>query len=107
LEIVLLTLSPIVPHFCHALWQHLGHQEAIIDCPWPAIDETAMVQDEIQLVIQVNGKLRGKLDVAKDTDTTTLETLALADTNVQKFTDGKSVRKIIVIPGKLINIVVS
>ena len=107
LEIVLLTLSPIVPHFCHALWQHLGHQEAIIDCPWPAIDETAMVQDEIQLVIQVNGKLRGKLDVAKDTDTTTLETLALADINVQKFTDGKSVSKIIVIPGKLINIVVS
>jgi leucyl-tRNA synthetase len=107
LEVVLLTLSPIVPHFCHALWRHLGHEETIIDCPWPTVDESALVQDEIQLVIQVNGKLRGKLDVAKDTDTKTLESLALADTNVQKFTDGKSVRKIIVVPGKLINIVVS
>lgn len=107
LEVVLLTLSPIVPHFCHALWRHLGHQDAIIDCPWPAVDESALEQDQVQLVIQVNGKLRGKLDVAKDTDQKTLETLALADANVQKFTDGKTVRKIIVVPGKLINIVVS
>lgn len=107
LEIVLLTLSPIVPHFSHALWQHLGHQGAIIDCPWPAVDESALEQDQVQLVIQVNGKLRGKLDVAKDTDQKTLEALALADANVQKFTDGKTVRKIIVVPGKLINIVVS
>jgi leucyl-tRNA synthetase len=107
LEVVLLTLSPIVPHFSHALWQHLGHQGAIIDCPWPAVDERALEQDQVQLVIQVNGKLRGKLDVAKDTDQKTLEALALADANVQKFTDGKTVRKIIVVPGKLINIVVS
>lgn len=107
LEVVLLTLSPIVPHFCHALWLHLGHQEAIIDCPWPPVDDSALEQDQIQLVIQVNGKLRGKLDVAKDTNQKTLESLALADTNVQKFTDEKTVRKIIVVPGKLINIVVS
>jgi leucyl-tRNA synthetase len=106
LEVVLLTLSPIVPHFSHVLWQHLGHQGAIIDCPWPAVDESALEQDQVQLVIQVNGKLRGKLDVAKDTDQQALEALALADTNVQKFTDGKTVRKIIVVPGKLINIVV-
>ncbi|MBC55081.1 MAG: leucine--tRNA ligase [Gammaproteobacteria bacterium] len=106
LDVVLLTLSPIVPHFCHALWQHFGHQGAIIDCPWPAVDESALEQDQVQLVIQVNGKLRGKLDVAKDTAQQTLETLALADANVQKFTDGKTVRKIIVVPGKLINIVV-
>lgn len=106
LEVVLLTLSPIVPHFCHVLWQHLGHQQAIIDCPWPTVDYSALEQDQIQLVIQVNGKLRGKLDVAKDTEQKTLEALALADTNVQKFTDGKTVRKIIVVPGKLINIVV-
>lgn len=106
LEVVLLTLSPIVPHFCHALWHHLGHPEAIIDCPWPAVDKSALVQDEVQLVIQVNGKLRGKLAVAKDTDQKTLEALALADSHVQKFTDGKTVRKIIVVPGKLINIVV-
>lgn len=107
LEVVLLTLSPIVPHFCHVLWHHLGHPGAIIDCPWPAVDESALEQDRIQLVIQVNGKLRGKLEVAKDTDKKTLEDLALADSNVQKFTDGHTVRKIIVVPGKLINIVVS
>ncbi|MEX2335160.1 MAG: leucine--tRNA ligase, partial [Pseudohongiella sp.] len=107
LEVVLLTLSPIVPHFCHVLWLHLGHKEAIIECPWPAVDESALVQDEMQLVIQVNGKLRGKLNVARDTDQKTLETLALADANVQKFAEGKTVRKIIVVPGKLINIVVS
>ncbi|OFE11047.1 leucine--tRNA ligase [Pseudohongiella acticola] len=106
LEVVLLTLSPIVPHFCHVLWQHLGHQDAIIDSPWPTVDQSALEQDQIQLVIQVNGKLRGKLDVAKDTDRDTLQSLALADANVQKFTDGKSLRKVIVVPGKLINIVV-
>ncbi len=107
LEVVLLTLSPIVPHFCHVLWHHLGHQQAIIDHPWPAADKGALEQDQIQLVIQVNGKLRGKLDVAKDTEQNTLEALALADPNVQKFTEGKTVRKIIVVPGKLVNIVVS
>lgn len=106
LEIVLLALSPIVPHFCHALWQHLGHTDAIINRPWPSVDESALVQDEIQLVIQVNGKLRGKLTVARDCDKATLEKLALADNNVQKHTEGLTVRKIIVVPEKLINIVV-
>lgn len=106
LEIVLLALSPIVPHFCHALWQHLGHNEAIINRPWPSVDESALIQDEIQMVIQVNGKLRGKLTVARDCDKATLEKLALADSNVQKHTEGLTVRKIIVVPEKLVNIVV-
>ncbi|MDO8909569.1 MAG: leucine--tRNA ligase [Pseudohongiella sp.] len=106
LGIILLALSPIVPHFCHALWNHLGHADAIINCPWPVADNAALVQDEVQMVIQVNGKLRGKLTVAKDCDKTTIERLALADANVRKFTDGHTVRKIIVVPEKLINIVV-
>lgn len=107
LGIILLALSPIVPHFCHALWKHLGHADAIINCPWPVADNSALVQDEVQMVIQVNGKLRGKLTVAKDCDTTSIEQLALADANVQKFTEGLTVRKIIVVPEKLVNIVVS
>ena len=106
LEIVLLALSPIVPHFCHALWQKFGHQTAIIDESWPEVDEEALVQDSVQFVIQVNGKLRGKLSAAKDTDQDTLLAMAKADDNVQRFLDDKTVRKVIVVPGKLINIVV-
>lgn len=105
-EIVLLSLSPIVPHFCHALWQHLGHQDAIVNQAWPEADGTALIQDEVQVVIQVNGKLRGKLDVPKDTDKAALEALAMNDHNVQKHIDGLNIRKVIVVPNKLINIVV-
>jgi leucyl-tRNA synthetase len=107
LEIILLALSPIVPHFCHALWKHLGHADAIINCPWPAADNAALVQDEVHMVIQVNGKLRSKLTVPKDCDQSIIERLALADSHVCKFTDGLTVRKVIVVPGKLVNIVVS
>ncbi|TFH71467.1 leucine--tRNA ligase [Gammaproteobacteria bacterium LSUCC0112] len=107
LEIILLALSPIVPHFCHALWKHLGHADAIINCPWPIADNTALIQDEIQMVIQVNGKLRSKLTVPKDCDPAIIERLALADSHVCKFTDGMTVRKVIVVPEKLINIVVA
>jgi leucyl-tRNA synthetase len=107
LEIVLLALSPIVPHFCHALWKHLGHADAIINCPWPAADNSALIQDEVHMVIQVNGKLRSKLTVPKDCDQSIIERLALEDSHVCKFTDGLTVRKVIVVPGKLVNIVVS
>ncbi|GFZ81365.1 leucine--tRNA ligase [Pseudohongiella nitratireducens] len=106
LEIVLLALSPIVPHFCHVLWQKFGHQTAIIDESWPEVDEEALVQDSVQYVIQVNGKLRGKLSAAKDADQDTLMAMAKEDDNVQRFLDDKTVRKVIVVPGKLINIVV-
>lgn len=107
LEIILLALSPIVPHFCHALWKHLGHADAIINCPWPVADNSALIQDEVHMVIQVNGKLRSKLTVPKDCDQSIIEGLALADSHVCKFTDGLTVRKVIVVPGKLVNIVVS
>ncbi|ALO46796.1 leucine--tRNA ligase [Pseudohongiella spirulinae] len=107
LEIVLLSLSPVVPHFCHALWMSMGHQKAIINEAWPSVDSDALIQDQIQIVIQVNGKLRGRLDVRRDIGKDQLEALALADGNVRNFTEGKTVRKVIIVPGKLINIVVA
>ncbi len=106
LETVVVLLSPIVPHVCHVLWQALGHGTAVIDTPWPQVDESALARDRIELVVQVNGKLRGRIAVAPDADRASLEQTALADENVQRFTEGKTVRKVIVVPGKLVNVVV-
>jgi len=102
---IVLLLAPIVPHMSHVLWNHLGHEGAVIDAAWPGHDESALVKDSIQIVVQVNGKLRAKLDVAADISREAMEAAARADTNVQKFTDGLTVRKVIVVPGKLVNIV--
>jgi leucyl-tRNA synthetase len=104
-EAMVLLLAPIVPHMSHVLWQHLGHTGAIIDATWPTHDEEALVQDTIQIVLQVNGKLRTKLDVSADISKEDMEAAALADANVLKFTDGLTIRKVIVVPGKLVNIV--
>jgi len=98
-------LSPIVPHFSHAMWQELGHKIAVIDAPWPEADESALVQDSIELMVQVNGKLRSKIKVAADADKDAIELLAQQDENVKTHTDGKTIRKIIVVPGRLVNIV--
>ncbi len=106
LEIITLMLSPIIPHACHALWQALGHERAVVDEPWPAVDETALVQDTVEYVVQVNGKLRGRIRVAAGSDEPTVRQAALADEQVARFIDGKPVRKAIVVPGKLINVVV-
>ena len=105
LEISIAMLAPVVPHFCHVLWDYLGGEGAAIDAEWPKVDKSALVQDNMTMVIQVNGKLRSKLEVAKDTAKEQLEALALADETVQKFTAELTVRKVIVVPGKLINIV--
>jgi leucyl-tRNA synthetase len=107
LEIVVLMLSPITPHISHYLWQQLGHDEAIVNVAWPEIDASAMVQDKVELMVQVNGKLRSKISVAADATKETIEALALADESVQRFIDGNEIRKIIVVPGRLINIVVA
>lgn len=107
LELVVLMLSPITPHICHHLWQTLGHDEAIVNVSWPTIDETALKQDKIELMVQVNGKLRAKISVAADAEQKDVEALAFADENVQRFTDGKEVRKVILVPGRLLNIVVA
>ncbi len=107
LEAVVLMLAPVVPHFSHALWQYLGHDGGVIDAAWPQVDKSALQQDSMLIVLQVNGKLRGKVEVAKDIPREELEALALADEGVQKFTAEGTVRKIIVVPGKLVNIVVN
>ncbi|MBT8088045.1 MAG: leucine--tRNA ligase [Gammaproteobacteria bacterium] len=106
LEAVVLMLSPIVPHICHALWQELGHKTPLIDQSWPGVDESALEAETIEMVVQVNGKLRARLQMPADADQAAIEQLALQDGNVQRFTDGKAIRKVIVVPGRLVNIVV-
>lgn len=106
LEKVVLLLSPIVPHICHTLWQELKPGTALLEQSWPEVDHTALVQDTIDLVIQVNGKLRGQMNVPKDTDRATIEQLAINLENVQKIVAGNAIKKIIIVPGRLINIVV-
>ena len=105
-SILLRLLAPITPHIAQTLWQELGYGDDIISASWPQVDEAALVQDEIELVIQVNGKLRGSLRVAKDADKATLEQLALAHDAVQKLLAGGTAKKIIVVPGRLINVVI-
>jgi leucyl-tRNA synthetase len=106
LEAVTLLLAPIVPHICHELWQQLGHSGTVVDAGWPQVDADALVRDDIELVVQVNGKVRGRVRVPAAADNAAVEAVALADGNVQRFIDGKPVRKLIVVPGKLVNIVV-
>ncbi len=104
-SILLRLLSPITPHITHTLWRKLGYGDDILAAPWPEPLAVALEQDEIELVLQVNGKLRGNLRIAKDTDKATLEQLALAHEAVQKHLAGAAPKKIIVVPGRLINIV--
>ncbi|SDW41258.1 leucyl-tRNA synthetase [Marinobacter mobilis] len=105
LEAAVLMLAPIAPHICHSLWQALGHTQPVVDTDWPKADKEAMVKTEIQVVLQVNGKVRAKADVPANIDKAALEQLALENENVIRFTEGKTVRKVIVVPGKLVNIV--
>lgn len=107
LEAVVLLLSPIVPHACAVLWAGLGHKDPVTDVSWPRVDDSALVRDEIELVVQVNGRKRAVISVAADADKPDCEAAALADANVKRFTAGKTVRKIIVVPKKLVNIVVA
>jgi len=106
LEAATQLLAPIVPHISHSLWGLLGYSNAIIDQPWPQVDESALKQSTIEMVVQVNGKVRARLAVDADADKDSIEKAALADENVLRFTEDKTVRKVIVVPGKLINIVV-
>jgi len=106
LEAVTVLLSPIVPHICQTLWAELKSGANLLDAPWPKVDAAALVQDEIELMLQVNGKLRGSIAVAKDATKETIEQLALANPNVQKFMEGKPAKKVVVVPGRLVNVVV-
>jgi leucyl-tRNA synthetase len=106
LENAVLLLSPIAPHIAETLWTELRPGSQLIDQAFPKTDPAALVQNEIELVIQVNGKLRGSLRVPKDTDKATLEQLALAHEAVQKQLAGAAAKKVIVVPGRLINVVI-
>ena len=106
LDIAVLSLSPIIPHVTHVLWRELGHGTALIDEQWPAVDAGALQQATIELVVQVNGKLRARVSVAVDADEKAVREAALALPNVQKFVAGALPRKVILVPGKLVNVVV-
>lgn len=106
LEAAVLMLSPIVPHICQSLWTAMGHAQPVLNAPWPAVDESALVRDNLNWVVQVNGKVRAKLDLPASLSEEAVKATALEDETVQRFMEGKAVAKIIVVPGKLVNIVV-
>ncbi len=107
-SILLRILYPIVPHITTALWDDMGFaaKTTLLDAPWPAVDETALMQDEIELMLQVNGKLRGSIVVAANADKATIEAAALASDGFTKHSEGKAPKKIVVVPGRLVNVVV-
>jgi leucyl-tRNA synthetase len=106
LETMVLLLNPVVPHVSHTLWQVLGHTQSVLeDQSWPQVDSAALVRDSLTLAVQVNGKLRGTIEVAANATKEEAEALALAQPNVVAFLEGQAVRKVIVVPGKIVNIV--
>jgi leucyl-tRNA synthetase len=105
LEMVVLMLAPITPHICHALWQALGHTDAVVDAVWPEVDDAALVQSTLELIVQVNGKVRGKVQVSASASEDEIKATALVNDNVQKFLEGVTVQKVIVVKGRLVNIV--
>jgi leucyl-tRNA synthetase len=107
LEAVVLMLSPIVPHITQALWEILGHDGLVMQQAWLKADPAALTRDSVEVVVQVNGKLRAHLQVASDLDSAAIEQLALNDPHVQRFLEGKTVKKVVVVKGKLVNVVVA
>jgi len=106
LPILLRLLSPITPHICHHLWRELGFGEDILTAEWPEHEPEALIEEEIELVVQVNGKKRGDVRVPRDADKAAIEKLVLADPGVQKFVAGQAIKKVVVVPGRLVNVVV-
>ncbi|MFR0611827.1 leucine--tRNA ligase [Limosilactobacillus balticus] len=98
-------IAPIMPHMAEELWSQFGESETITYQPWPTYDPKALVEDEVEMIVQVNGKVRAKIKMAKDTDRDEAQQLALANEHVKKFTDGKDIKKVIVVPNKIVNIV--
>ncbi|NVJ99296.1 MAG: leucine--tRNA ligase, partial [Alphaproteobacteria bacterium] len=105
LETLVLLVGPMMPHLAEELWQALGHKTLVAETPWPKAIEALTVDNTVKMAVQVNGKVRDTIEVAKDMDKADVETLALGLDNVTKFTDGKTVRKVIVVPGRIVNIV--
>lgn len=106
LQAVVRLLYPMMPHACFVMWQSLGHKSSIDNAAWPVADESAMVEDEKLIVVQINGKVRAKLTVAADADESTVTAIAKDEPNIQKYLENVTIRKVIYVPGKLLNIVV-
>jgi leucyl-tRNA synthetase len=105
-ETLVLVLNPITPHICHTLWQALGHKEPLIDALFPQADSAALAKDTVTLAVQVSGKLRGTIIVPVDAPREDVEKAALANPDVAKYVGGATPKKIVVVPGKIVNIVV-
>ena len=103
---LILILSPFTPHICEEMWEHMGQSESLVSMPWPEYDEAALIKDEVEVVIQVNGKLKDKIFAANNSDRAELEKAALENKNIQTLLEGKTVVKVVVVPNKLVNIVV-
>jgi leucyl-tRNA synthetase len=109
LSLLLRVLNPVVPHITHALWEQLGYAAQygdILEAPWPKVDAAALAQEEVELVLQVNGKLRGKLRVAAAADSAAIEKAAVASPEVQRHANGAAPRRVVIVPGRLVNVVV-
>ena len=106
IEIMVKCLSPVMPHVCHHLWFLLGGKNAVVDSQWPEVDESALIQERVQIIAQVNGKLRAKIMAPLDSDNQAVQEIALSDEKIVKFTMDKQIIKVIVVPNKLINIVI-
>jgi leucyl-tRNA synthetase len=107
--IALRVLYPACPHITHALWHELGYAADagdLLDAPWPEVDAAALVRDEIELVLQVNGKLRGAIRVPASADKAQIEAAALASAEFERYAEGRAPKKVIVVPGRLVNVVV-
>ncbi len=107
IETVVLLISPFTPHIAEELWGILGHEPSILNASWPTVDKDALVRDEIEYVIQINGKVKGRIMMSTDSDREAVEKVAMEDDATKKNIEGKTVRKVIVVPGRLVNIVVS
>jgi leucyl-tRNA synthetase len=108
-SVLLRALYPACPHITHGLWTALGfaaRQGELLDAPWPAVDESALVQDEIELVLQIAGKMRGSLRVPAQADAAAIEAAALASPEFARFAEGRAPRKVVIVPGRLVNVVV-
>jgi len=107
MEKVVLLISPFAPHIAEELWKELGYEGGVISADWPEVIEEALHRDEVQMALQVNGKVRGQLQVPTSASKDEIEKLAMENEAVLKWTEGKTIRKVIVVPGRLVNIAVS
>ena len=103
---MILLLSPFIPHLSEELWENLGNSETVLRSPWPEADPKAMIREEVTIVVQLNGKLKDKMELSKDLSKEELEKAVLNNPKIVQNLEGKTVKKVIVIPGKLVNIVI-